>query len=132
MTNNPSRGPTRDVGLYHWSEQEVSIARTLWQHHITDRYGDDDRDIPHGVRASVYRTIAARIKRSADSVEARLKAYGPSFSAIRPIDGRTSTKIPARVLALRDARRDAADQRSLTGQVFGDPPPGFSALDARR
>lgn len=32
----------------------------------------------------------------------------------------------------RNAREQAREQQSITGAVFGDPPPGFSALDRRR
>lgn len=35
-------------------------------------------------------------------------------------------------LAERDARLAAADRRSQTAQFFGDPPPGYSALDKKR
>jgi len=31
----------------------------------------------------------------------------------------------------RSARKQAAMRRDLTGEVFGDPPPGYSALDKR-
>jgi hypothetical protein len=37
-----------------------------------------------------------------------------------------------RIVAERDARREASYRRSLTQQLFGDPPIGFSALDKRR
>lgn len=38
---------------------------------------------------------------------------------------------PNAVLLDRDKRERAADSMSLTAQLFGDPPPGFSALDRR-
>jgi hypothetical protein len=36
------------------------------------------------------------------------------------------------ILADRDAREQAALRRTQTQEFFGDPPPGFSALDKKR
>jgi len=38
----------------------------------------------------------------------------------------------ARALAARDARLEASYRRTLTQAFFGDPPPGWSALDKRQ
>lgn len=40
--------------------------------------------------------------------------------------------VPLERLVDRETRKAAADQRDLTATFFGDPPPGFSALDKRR
>lgn len=39
--------------------------------------------------------------------------------------------VPPDVLAERDARLCALESRSQTAELFGDPAPGFSALDRR-
>lgn len=41
-------------------------------------------------------------------------------------------QVPAAVLAERDARYEASLLRTRTQEFFGDPPPGFSALDRKR
>jgi hypothetical protein len=43
-----------------------------------------------------------------------------------------SIRAPLEVLAERDARLAARDLRDQTATFFGDPPPGYSALDRRR
>lgn len=42
------------------------------------------------------------------------------------------TRVPADVLAQREARMAAAALRTRTQEFFGDPPPGYSALDKKR
>lgn len=46
--------------------------------------------------------------------------------------GPNSTGVPERVLKERDARYQALRLRTLTQIVCGDPPPGYSALDAKQ
>lgn len=41
-------------------------------------------------------------------------------------------KLTDQHIAAREARRAAADRRSLTATFCGDPPPGYSALDQKR
>ncbi len=43
-----------------------------------------------------------------------------------------SEKAPASVIAERERRYEAANRRSLSASLFGDPPPGFSALDQKK
>ena len=43
-----------------------------------------------------------------------------------------SIRCPDTVLAEREARRAALDQRSLSAELLGDPPPGYSMLDRSR
>ena len=43
-----------------------------------------------------------------------------------------SMRAPPEVLAERDARLAARDRRDQTAEFFGDPPPGYSALDRKR
>src|SRR4051794_9132676 len=41
-------------------------------------------------------------------------------------------RVPDRALAERDGRNEASQTRTLTQIIFGDPPPGYSALDKKR
>jgi hypothetical protein len=43
-----------------------------------------------------------------------------------------SPRVPPEVLAERAARIAARNRRDQTAEFFGDPPPGYSALDRRR
>jgi hypothetical protein len=51
-------------------------------------------------------------------------------------EGDSERLVPAKISAAQDAERNAraaaAARRSLTAQIFGDPPPGFSALDRKQ
>lgn len=108
-----------------WSQDEAAIAADLYQRLFVDIYGDDEG--PRGARARVLQRIAATIGRSFFSVERRLIDHGPSFG--RGYAGLHGTSSHA--LAERDQRKEAEMHRDLTASVFGDPPPGFSALDRR-
>ena len=46
--------------------------------------------------------------------------------------GTSWAHVPRNVLAERDARHAAADRRNYTQTFFGDPAPGYSALDQAR
>jgi len=109
-----------------WSSEECAKAAKLWQSLFVDIYGDDEG--PRGARPRVLQRIAIEIGRSAYAVENRLNYYGASFGAGRwKVNGAS-----AQTLAERDARKEAEARRSITSFVFGDPPPGYSALDRRR
>lgn len=43
-----------------------------------------------------------------------------------------TTKAPESVLADRSRRLEAQSKQNYTSSFFGDPPPGYSALDKRR
>lgn len=45
---------------------------------------------------------------------------------------RLGDKCPPKNFIDREARERARDSQSLTAAIFGDPPPGYSALDRRR
>lgn len=40
--------------------------------------------------------------------------------------------VDARLIEDRDRRAEAAESRNFTSTFFGDPPPGYSALDRKR
>lgn len=117
-----------------WSEREIAVAAAAWQELVVDRYGDDPADIPRGVRAGVLAQIASRIGRPISVVENRFTMAGPSFtSSRRSLGGETGgMRVPAERVAERAQRQAAGYVRSLTAEIFGDPPPGYSALDRRR
>lgn len=92
---------------------------------------------------SVLMAIAKGVGRSFFAVEARYRRYGDSFNGIGARRegasgrGQKYTHVAGHVplpgvLAERDAHAAALDRRDLTAQVFGDPPPGYSALDRLR
>lgn len=58
-----------------------------------------------------------------------VKAPAEARLQIEPLHNIT---VPDHRFAERDARSAAADRRTITQQLFGDPPPGYSALDMKR
>lgn len=74
--------------------------------------------------------IARRVNRTPNAVAKRLwDLRGARHHHMPPSDewGRP----PNTVIIDRDKREAARDQRSLTQIFFGDPPPGYSALERR-
>jgi hypothetical protein len=92
--------------MRRWTEDEIKRAR----------------DMRAAGRA--YGEIDKTLRRRAGSTKQRLEMedYGSE-------DG--SKYIPASLLAERDALAAARDQRTLTQDFCGDPPPGYSALHGK-
>lgn len=81
-----------------------------------DGYGVEDIALEFGVART---TAVARL--------ATLRAQRQAILG----EGRSSRAGPAQLLE-RDKRKAASYQRDFTAEFFGDPPPGFSALDRKR
>jgi hypothetical protein len=118
----------KDTNAYKgWTEQEILRAAEIWQREYAAHWGEGEG--PLGSKSAVCAKIAAALDRSFGSVQARYHARGPSFHT----KVRNSTRAPVPVVTSpaieRQRRLDARDRLSLTGLRFGDPPPGFSALD---
>jgi hypothetical protein len=107
-----------------WSSQEISIAAAMYQGRFTDIHGEDG---PARARTAVFDAIAQRLKRNHMAVWQRFRDHGPSFNA-----GGRATTVSSYAMAERSARAEASYLRDLTASVFGDPPPGYSALDRRQ
>ena len=72
-------------------------------------------------------TVEQKMERAARLRQPRLNASG----IIRRVDENSTRAIaPSYIFEERDRRLLA--ERSITCQLMGDPPPGFSALDRRR
>lgn len=109
-----------------WSQPESVLAAEIWQQQFADIYGEEQG--PRGTRERVWRSIATEIGRTRDAVADRYMRYGARFGSMKPASPRQA---PAELVAERARRAAAADRMSLTSTFFGDPPPGFSALDRR-
>ncbi len=121
MTRNSATPPKP------WSQNDAKTAAALWQRHFVDEFGDDVKAAPFGTRFRVLQIIARTLDRTFEAVDGRFRMYGVAFGA-----NQRGREISAHTLAQRDARKEAERLRDLTSVVFGDPPPGFSALDRRR
>ncbi len=95
-----------------------------------------------GGRKKAVALIAAKLNRTKAAVGQRLHVYGVKFAGparaviCAPPAGRAHppgppTFVPARVAAERDHRK-LLTAASLTAELMGDPPPGYSALDRKR
>jgi hypothetical protein len=76
--------------------------------------------------ARSYRTIDKALGRHSGATQQRLEiaGYGSGHEF-------RSKRIPEELLAERDALTAAREQRALTQDFFGDPPPGYSALHGK-
>lgn len=109
-----------------WSQSEASTAAAIWDREIADHF-DVGKAPAHRVKQAVQ-AIADALDRSYENVVIRYQHYGPGFGAMRE----RGSIVAASAAAERDRRREASFRQDLTASVFGDPPPGFSALDQRR
>lgn len=114
--------------VHLWTQTDSARAAQLWQDRFTDYHGEDF-DLPHltAARYRVLHLIATDLNRSYLVVKYRLDICGPSFGACQ----RSTRHASAREIADAAARMEARNHQSLTGARFGDPPPGWSALDKR-
>jgi hypothetical protein len=110
-------------GFKPWSPREVTIAAEMWQRLFVDVHGEEG---PVMARTAVFDAIGLRLERSRMAVWQRFRYHGASFNA----GGRA--KVSANAMAERSARAEASYRRDLTAEIFGDPPPGYSALDRRQ
>lgn len=77
--------------------------------------------------------IALALDRGRQSVYDAFAARGRAGMLNRGLSRNVGSLAPsAAVLAARDARYAASLRRTQTQEFFGDPPPGFSALDRKR
>lgn len=107
-----------------WTAEEVTAMVTMksklnmsW-HRISCRVG-------HTVLSCQAKYLAV----TNPDRERKRRPYQPS-QVMRDAVSRIEAKDAQ--LAERDRRYEAAEARSLTSRFFGDPPPGFSALDHKR
>lgn len=123
----PEAAPKRGVnGRKRWREQEI---QTLVYMRETQK-----KDWPE---------IAKALDRTAGACSVFYSNHKTGQRWRRDIDRKnraarlqleplTLAKAPPDLLEEREARNAAAHNRTLTASVFGDPPPGFSALDKKR
>jgi transposase len=102
---------TRRPDPHTWTDAEIAIVREM------DASGDSVAD------------IAERLGLSID--QARYALYRARREG-RDDDAPVSSRAPPHaVLVDRERRIAARNRQTLTGELFGDPPPGFSMLDRR-
>ena len=116
-----------------WSSYDIRTAAAIWQRDFADHYDDGKGAAkpPHGYTTKVKQTIADAIGRTVASVITRFHDYGPSFAHKDHDVTRRPPPAPNSEEIERRNRFAALDRRDLTASVFGDPPPGYSALDKR-
>lgn len=85
------------------------------------------------VERSRWSDIEKALDRGAGSVHAKYQSLRrDKLPSAHQNDAGGRPSISADQESERLARKQAAMRRDLTGEVFGDPPPGFSALDHRQ
>ncbi|MCS3725482.1 hypothetical protein [Bradyrhizobium betae] len=116
---------TEQSRFHPWTPIDIRRAAMIWQRDFADHHGESDG--PWGAQGEVFATIAHAIGKTVDGVAARFLRFGASFSA-GPRGGGPTEQAQADF----ERRSAARDRQDLTARVFGDPPPGYSALDKRR
>ena len=76
-----------------------------------------------------YNAIDIALGRYVGATQQKFGQLGTPSRPERPVGG---MRAPDHVLAERDRRLALLDQRTPTQAFFGDPPPGYSALDRQR
>jgi hypothetical protein len=109
-----------------WSQQHAARAAELWQLYFADHYGEEKG--PRGARERVLHLIAKDLNRNIENIVNRFDRYGAPFGCNQVSKSIAS----ANAIAERDARQFAEGLRNDTSRFFGDPAPGFSALDRKR
>lgn len=115
---------TRYVSIVPLDQQVTIKARFKWSNEDANRL----HALRHGEKKTLGE-IAAIFGMTVGQVSSKLERMRVPQKRIHFEAKNSSFIIPQRCLDDRDRRRDA--QRDLTGQFFGDPPRGFSALDQR-
>jgi predicted transcriptional regulator len=96
--------------LRPWTEEDMATARTLYAQHQN------------------YNAVAKIMDRSPSTVGEQLQGLRGARRLERV--NKAETTVPADVLADRERRRNL-DHRDYTSAFFGDPLPGYSALERR-
>lgn len=106
-------------------DDRVYLYRRTWS------VADDDRlyRLKFDEKRTV-REIALIMKRSVPSIDAKLERMRNGSRRKTHFEPAQRLTVPQRCLDDRD-RRYATSHQDLTGAFFGDPLPGFSALDCR-
>lgn len=78
-----------------------------------------------------WKEIAQALNRTIGQCNSKYN-YGHQEAARTSYDAGSNHKCSDEQLAERERRAQARDQRDITQTFFGDPPPGYSALDQRR
>lgn len=112
-----------------WSESESSCVREMkaqgksWKE-IASFVGRDSR----AVRAHIKRLDRTPEEIAEHKRTLQIRREYNAFIAAHPA-GEIDPAILYRLLAERNQRWDAEQHASIAGILFGDPPPGYSALD---
>lgn len=103
-----------------WTKDEIATLRRLYQER---KSWEDMAEIlgrtSWACRSKMHDLIASHPYRNGGRKSARIETCH-------------TIVIPDHILADRDARYEASYRRTQTQEFFGDPPPGYSALDRKR
>lgn len=102
------------------------MSKSVWTPRMWQRAQDMRRD--RMSTAQIAEVLGLDVKQVA------VKFYNQGYrsSGTRTTGNATNNRASPEAMAEREARTAAASRRSQTAEFFGDPPPGFSALDRKR
>lgn len=97
-------------GFHNWTQEQIALVLYLRDDEAME-FEDISAEV--GIPATACRS-------KYDAIKQRQRAF------------RGNVKCPPKNFIDRESRERARDTQTLTAAVFGDPPPGYSALDRRR
>lgn len=83
------------------------------------------------VDGSTFRDIDRTLGRHLGSSRQKYELMAATAAGVAFGGAGSRLTVPPELEAARRARKDAESRMSLTSTFFGDPPPGYSALDRR-
>lgn len=133
-----------------WRPDTVARAAAIYRREAVPYGIDQGNRLPKGERNRIVEVIAAELGFSFNTVDRRLSNYGRNFDgsdsgfhapAARtysntrqpgPVTSQPTLRVSQEQIIERERLAAARRDQDVTGRTFGDPPPGFSALDRRR
>lgn len=112
-----------------WTDDMVQRALTMRRHGVPFRQIDEALGVNRNGTFSKFSYLIATPEQK--ERKRQLARAWRRRNHIEPARDEPKVEIPARSLLEREARLHAADRRTTTQLLCGDPPPGYSALDRR-
>jgi len=113
-----------------WTAQDIATSARMWKELITDLEARGECVL--GRKDAACAAIGAALGRTPMAIKGRYRDYGVGFCSHASSYGQTDLRLDREAEQEREALLRARARQPPTAALFGDPPPGYSALDRRR